>query len=203
MTASTLILWRHGRTPYNRAGRLQGQLDIDLDAVGRAQAAAAATWLAKREPAAIVASDLRRAQDTAGALAELTGLAVPVDAELREQDYGRGEGLTRDQIRDRWPDELAAWDSGDADVAAFGGESRAAAGRRVAQALRRHVESTDGTLVVTGHGASLRCAVADLLGDVADWYRLGGFDNAHWATLELRRRGWALRDYNVGAAPLD
>lgn len=201
MTASHIIVWRHGRTRYNQLGLLQGQLNIDLDEVGRTQAVTAAEWLAKREPEAVVASDLRRAVQTAGELARRTGLEITTDPGLREQNFGDWEGLAHDDIARRWPEEQAVWESGDSQAAPPGGESRAQAGLRVAEAIRRHAEAVEGTLVVTGHGASLRCAVAALLGDVDEWYRLGSFGNAHWGTLELRRRGWALREYNVGTEP--
>ena len=70
MTAGRLLLVRHGRTAYNSEARLQGQVDIPLDAVGRWQArTAAARLLTRHEPTAIVVSDLSRAHETASFLA--------------------------------------------------------------------------------------------------------------------------------------
>src|SRR2546426_12681041 len=88
-----LLVVRHGRTGYNATDRIQGQLDTQLDEVGRAQAAAAATRLAAFEPDVIVSSDLSRAADTAAALSAVTGLPVSYDSRLRERGFGQGQGL--------------------------------------------------------------------------------------------------------------
>ncbi|MER7168943.1 histidine phosphatase family protein, partial [Micromonospora sp. NPDC000207] len=59
-----LIVWRHGNTEWNAAGRVQGQTDVPLNDRGRDQARAAAPLLAALRPDAIVSSDLSRAADT-------------------------------------------------------------------------------------------------------------------------------------------
>ncbi len=89
---------RHGQTEYNLRSRMQGQLDTELTELGRAQAVAAAEALAKRQPLLIVSSDLRRAYDTAVALAERTGLPVQVDERLRETHLGDWQGMTHAEI---------------------------------------------------------------------------------------------------------
>jgi len=67
-----VVLWRHGRTEYNAARRLQGQIDIPLDEVGRWQGTtAAAALFARHTPVRIVSSDLVRAFDYSEA--ELVG----------------------------------------------------------------------------------------------------------------------------------
>ena len=65
MTLRRLVLWRHGETDFNAAGRMQGQLDSALTEVGWNQAKFAAPALARFEPDLVIASDLRRATDTA------------------------------------------------------------------------------------------------------------------------------------------
>ena len=104
-----LIIWRHGNTDWNAGDRVQGQSDSPLNARGRDQAAAAAPLLAALRPDAIVSSDLSRAADTAGALAAVTGLPVSFDARLRERHFGIWQGLTLDEIAERYPTEYAAW----------------------------------------------------------------------------------------------
>ena len=105
-----LVLWRHGQTTYNAEHRFQGQRDVPLNALGRAQAQRAAKHLAGLHPAAIWSSDLVRASETADCLADLTGLVVQTDKDLRERHGGAWEGLTIDEIRERYPEDLAAWD---------------------------------------------------------------------------------------------
>ncbi|RYY43820.1 MAG: histidine phosphatase family protein, partial [Actinomycetales bacterium] len=69
-----VVLWRHGRTEWNVAGRVQGQTDTSLDDVGREQARAAAARLASLRPVRILSSDLERARDTAEELSRVTGV---------------------------------------------------------------------------------------------------------------------------------
>ena len=74
MTAGKVLLLRHGQTDWNVALRLQGQSDIDLNEVGREQARSVAAALAALEPAAVAASDLSRARETAELVAGGLGL---------------------------------------------------------------------------------------------------------------------------------
>ena len=109
VTGRRIVLWRHGQTAWNMEGRLQGQTDVPLDEVGREQAQTMARLLAALEPSVIVSSDLSRAMDTARALADLVKLDVVLDEGLRETFVGTWQGLTDAEIRDRFPDEYAAW----------------------------------------------------------------------------------------------
>ena len=194
-----LVLWRHGRTAHNLSGRFQGQLDTPLDELGVRQADEAAQVLARLGPDRIVASDLTRAADTAAALAAVTGLPVEHDPALRETDVGAWQGLTREQIADRWPEDMAAWLRGE-DVVHGGGESRGQAGRRTYEAILRHVAAVgDGVLVVTSHGGALRGAMLHLLGlPIEHWGTFGGLGNARWAELVPRGDRWRLLEYNAG-----
>ena len=83
---------RHGETHWNREGRTQGQLDAQLNELGRAQAARAAQALKGEPIARIVASPLSRALDTARAAAEVLGLDVETDPRLMECHLGDHQG---------------------------------------------------------------------------------------------------------------
>lgn len=107
---TTLYLVRHGQTAWNVEGRYQGQLDPPLNALGREQARRAAAELAPIGFDAIYSSDLARARQTAEALAALTGLPVRLEPRLREIDQGEWQGILIDEIRARWPEELAGWE---------------------------------------------------------------------------------------------
>ncbi|SDQ05283.1 histidine phosphatase family protein [Quadrisphaera sp. DSM 44207] len=203
MSAARVVLWRHGRTASNAAGRFQGQLDVPLDGVGREQARRAAAVLARLEPARLVASDLSRAADTAQALADLVDLPVLTDPDLRELHAGVWQGLLAREIREGWPQMHAAWRGGE-DVAVGGGERRSDVGRRVAAAVRRHAEATadGGTLVLASHGGAVRAGVLELLGlPAGSWPRLGGLANCRWAVLAAREDGWSLTGYDLGPDP--
>src|SRR5699024_12650324 len=92
MTATTVLLWRHGQTDYNSGGRLQGQVDIALNETGQAQAAAAAEVLSRVQPVQIISSDLSRAHDTARTRGELVGVPVRRGQRPRERRVGPGGG---------------------------------------------------------------------------------------------------------------
>ena len=97
-----VLLVRHGRTVLNAENRLRGRLDPELDAVGLAEADALAQELASREPARVVSSPLRRAVQTAEAIARRAGVRVQVDRGLIDRDYGSWAGHTKDELVDRW-----------------------------------------------------------------------------------------------------
>src|SRR5438128_960886 len=94
---TTLLLVRHGETDWNADGRLQGHTDWPLNEYGRTQAKKLAEQLDGDGVAAIYASDLSRARETAEILGGRLGLAVVVDADLREKNWGTWEGLTSDE----------------------------------------------------------------------------------------------------------
>lgn len=211
MTAGTIVLLRHARTAYNAGLRLQGQIDIPLDEVGRWQAEQGANALAAAHKAsAVVASDLGRARDTAAAYARHVGLEVATDAGLRERSFGIWEGLTDAEIAERWPQEHAVWRGG-GEPPVEGVESKAEVAERMEQAVLRHADALGAgeTLVVVSHGSAITQALTRLLGlDPATWRGLHGLHNVHWSHLHASAPGatpaWRLVAHNVGAGyPLD
>jgi probable phosphoglycerate mutase len=218
VTASRVVLWRHGRTAHNRAGVWQGRLDIPLDAEGLVQAEKSAAVLAEHvrdvqaagDPVVLACSDLSRARDTAAALTRLTRLPAVQDARLREVDAGSWQGLTRAQIvaAGMGPD-LDAWQRGE-DIAVGGAEKRSEAGERAAEAVLEYARSLDGgLLVVAAHGGVIRGAVCTMLGlPPGEWDLLGSLGNCRWAVLGRRAAGlgaaadapqlWRLEGWNVG-----
>jgi broad specificity phosphatase PhoE len=198
-----IVVWRHGRTASNFAGRFQGQQDVPLDEVGVGQAAAAARVLAALEPAAIVSSDLCRASATAAALAALTGLEVAEDRGLRETDLGSWSGLTRAEVEERFPGEAEAW--------LRGAVERRGGGENMAEVAARCVAATEAaldklahgaTLVVVTHGGSGRVLIASLVGLPPEhWRALGGLSNCCWSVVTEGRGGWVLQEHNAGSLP--
>jgi probable phosphoglycerate mutase len=209
VTATLILALRHGRTGHNQLGVWQGQLDVELDDVGRAQARRAALALTAQlkgvEPLRVVTSDLSRASQTAAEVGRSLGVAVESDARLREVDAGHWQGLTREEIVARGMGaDFEAWSRGE-DVALGGAERRSDAARRAADAAREHAEAMNGgTLVLVGHGGSLRGAALVMVGlPPFRWDLLGGLRNCHWYELHAGRDGWRLLTYNVGATDAD
>ncbi|ACZ31267.1 Phosphoglycerate mutase [Xylanimonas cellulosilytica DSM 15894] len=208
MAAGTVVLLRHGRTEWNRAERLQGQTDVDLDDVGRWQAHEAARALVRAHRAAcVVSSDLGRAADTAQAYADLLGVGVVTDPRLRERSFGDWEGLTGAQIAQGWPEGHAAWRRGDDEHGLPpGGETRQQVAERMRVAIEDHAATLDRdqTLVVVSHGAAITLAVTAMLGQDPGWRGVVGLTNAHWSQLTRAHGGsqppWRVVAHNVGAA---
>lgn len=191
-----LVLWRHGRTPWNAQHRFQGNADVPLDDVGREQARDAARYLAAMDPAAIFSSDLARAMQTGAPLAELTGLTVQPEKDLRERGGGAWEGLTNTEIRERYPDAYAIWSPP-------GGEPIMGVADRVCAALSRIADGlADGSLaVIVSHGAAINLGMSRLLGLPEEARLLGPLDNCSWSVLGRRSDRWRLLEHNVGQLP--
>lgn len=102
-----LLLARHGQSEWNAVGRWQGQEDPPLSALGRAQAHGAAQLAGAFD--AVFASDLERALHTATIISTGIGIGpVMVDPRLKERNAGGYQGLTRDEIEEQFPGNLAA-----------------------------------------------------------------------------------------------
>jgi probable phosphoglycerate mutase len=115
---------RHGESCYNAEGRLQGQSQTPLSALGRRQAEVIAATLGAQPIEALYSSPLARAYQTAEPLARALGVAVTTDARLKEIDVGIFQDLLHSEIADRYPLETAAWRASDPDYRIPRGESR-------------------------------------------------------------------------------
>ncbi|HYD80666.1 MAG TPA: histidine phosphatase family protein [Paucimonas sp.] len=134
-----ILLIRHGETAWNAEKRLQGHLDIPLNAEGERQAAALGAALANEALDAVFSSDLRRALQTAEAVAAPRGMQVIVDQGLRERCFGAFEGLLYSEIQDRYPDAHAAWKARER-------HARYPAGVHVAETLDEFFARTTGAV---------------------------------------------------------
>jgi glucosyl-3-phosphoglycerate phosphatase len=195
VTPRRVLLWRHGRTRWNVEHRFQGQADPPLDDVGRQQAVASARPLAEYSPSAIVSSDLCRAVQTARPLAELLGLPVMLDRRLRERSLGTWEGLTRDEVVRRHPEQYANWLAG-REAHQRGSETRAELGERTLAAL---AGAEGDTVVLVTHSATAMALIGRLLGlPVTGWRAVGPLGNGRWSELTSDEHGWRLRAHNLG-----
>ncbi len=168
-----------------------------------AQARRSARLLASLKPDAIVASDLRRASATAAELAALTGLTVSHDAALRETYAGEWQGLTHDEILEKYGEQYSAWKRGEP-VRRGGGELETEVADRAAPVVLEHADRLPrpGTLVVVSHGGTIRTTIGRLLGlNSYDWEGLGGLSNCCWSVLGEGARGWRLLEHNAGTLP--
>ena len=199
-----LVLWRHGRTEWNAAGRFQGQLDPPLDASGHREAAASAARLLagglRPDDVVVVASDLDRTVQTATALTDLLGVPLRLDARLREHGMGCWEGLTRDEVAERYPEQYADWTAG-RPVVGRGGEEPAAVGERALAALVDLPQAS--VAVVVTHGGTAGRLLERLLRLGPEHRRaLGPLDNCAWSELGEQGGRWRLLRHNVSDFPV-
>ena len=161
MAPTTVLLVRHGETDWNRARRIQGHSDPELNAHGREQARALADRLAGTRIDAIYASDLRRARETAEIIAARLELPVVVDAYLRELDFGSWEGYTVEELREREPDGITRW-LATGEAAWHGGETHGDLLRRVRAGVARLADMhAGGQILLVAHGGPVRALLME------------------------------------------
>jgi broad specificity phosphatase PhoE len=159
-----LFIVRHGETPWNAQERLQGHADIDLSENGRQQALAVGKRLADVPFDIAYASDLARAWHTAEIMLDQRDVPLISNEGLRERFYGVFEGLTLEERQAQFPNEFNASLIKDLDFAAPGGESARGTLKRMTKVIgeikERHL---DETVLIVGHGGSLRSAIVALM----------------------------------------
>ncbi len=191
---------RHGETAWNAVTRLQGQLDIDLNDLGRWQAERAGAALADSALQVIYSSDLCRAHHTAQAIARQCGIPLPdirIHPGLRERCFGRFEGLTYAQVDDLHPEEALRWKQREPAWAPPGGESQTQVFERVHAALSAIAAAHPGEhiAIVTHFGVLdvfYRLATGQGISAARNW-DLGNcaINRLLWTPQALTLVGWA------------
>lgn len=199
MGADSILLWRHGLTDFNAQGRIQGSSDIPLNEVGHGQARLVAPHIAAIKPGRIICSPLIRARQTAAEVTRLVGVDAHVDPRLTERNFGEWEGLTREEIAARDPEQSAVWRAG-GQPEGVGVETKQSVGARVVAAIEEASgQMNGGRLLVVAHGAAIACGLAVLMETDAEWNGLGGLENCHWVYVsrqDNRTPRWRLEGYN-------
>lgn len=158
MEATRILAIRHGETAWNVDTRIQGQLDIPLNAKGQWQARRLAQSLVGSDHIhAIYSSDLLRAFETASAIADATGAPLQKHAGLRERGFGLFEGKTFVEIENEWPEESRRWRQRDPQWAPpQGGESLLQLHERINHTLQELASRHAGEqIVLVAHGGVL------------------------------------------------
>lgn len=158
-----ILLIRHGETAWNAIKRLQGHLDVPLNAEGERQAAALGRALRGEELDAIISSDLQRARQTAEAIAAPRGMTVRTDPGLRERCYGAFEGMLYADISHHFPEAYAEWQSRHIDARFPRGVHdaetlREFSNRAVSTIVRIVSENNYRRVALVTHGGVLECA---------------------------------------------
>lgn len=197
MQATRIIAIRHGETAWNVDARIQGHLDIGLNDKGRWQASRVAQALMDEPLAAIYASDLLRAWDTANAIAHACGLKPQPHTGLRERSFGVLQGQTFAQIEANLPEQARLWRLREPSWTPEGGESLNTVYARITQTVfelaARHVGQQ---IVLVAHGGIMdllyRAATGQDLQTPRNW-NLGNatINRLLWTPNGLTLVGWA------------
>lgn len=185
-----LILLRHGQTHHNATRRMQGHLDTKLADAGWEGARKAAALLTNAGITRIVTSDLSRAADTAGVVAEKIGVDLSIDPRLRETDLGDWQDLRHDEVDEKFPGARARWRH-DATWAPPGGESRMDVAHRarpvIDELMIEHDEWEDSAVLIVAHGGTISALTGSLLGFTPEMFPLlSSLSNTHFAMLTAR-----------------
>lgn len=169
------ILIRHCETASNRDGRTQGLSDGELDTTGLKQAISLAASLQQEPIAAVYSSPLRRAVDTAKAIAELHNLPVQIENDLRELNQGDLDGMTFEKLRVEYPDFLRAWAKDPGPLRMPNGESLRELQTRAYACLERLAnQHQSDTVAVVSHNFTILTILCAVLGlDLSKFRRLG------------------------------
>jgi broad specificity phosphatase PhoE len=168
-----IVLLRHGATDWNLQGRCQGSSDRRLNEVGVRQAEQIATQLSNETIHAIYSSSLERARQTAQLVSRPHHLPVIIEEDVRELDHGELEGLTFNEIKEKFSEFLVGWRTEPAELQVPGGERLADVAQRAWHALTRIAQRHrfNDTVVVVSHNFPILGIVCRLTGTDLNNYR--------------------------------
>jgi broad specificity phosphatase PhoE len=194
---TTLLLVRHGRSSWNSAGRVQGQIDIPLDEVGLEQAEYVAERLSATPIQAIFSSPLERARVTAEAIGSRLNLPVTCDDRLMEYQFGVVSGLTWTEVVEQQPELARRWADDAWAVPIEGSEGRQNFAVRVTAVMddiiARH---PDQQVAVVAHGGTFSVYLAKLLGLDLRRRHPFHFGNASLSSIEVRPNAFSIHFLN-------
>lgn len=158
-----IYLIRHGQTDWNLAGKIQGSTDIPLNDTGKAQAEALAKGMEDRPVTQIFSSTLQRAVTTAAAIGQSQKVDVDIISGLEEVGFGHWEGMTWQEIQEKYPEEYQKWCMNPVDVSPPGGEKQRDIYLRCAQVVEGIVAQAQGDVAVVSHGATMAYLIAYMM----------------------------------------
>ena len=189
-----LYLIRHGETDHNSRGRMQGWLDVPLNANGLRQANLLAQRFRGRAIEAIYTSPLMRASVTAQAIADVLGLPLTLDERLREYHMGDWTGHTLEEVQQMTPGYVP---HGANETPVPNGESAHDMHARLAPFLHEVVEQhPSGRVIAVSHGGTLAMAVASMLNMPIIRRQPFSFGNTAIAKTKYEHSRWRLHSLN-------
>jgi broad specificity phosphatase PhoE len=188
-----VLLLRHGETALNVSGALRGLVDVPLSAQGRIEAQRLAERIAAEYSlSAVYSSPLRRARETAEAVAAPAGLTVEIDDRFRDVDYGAWAGKPAASMSAAEQAELSRWQR-NPEIPLPGAEDPAEARRRALAGLAARTETASGCIAIVTHDVILQLMLCSILGLGLRTYRGIAQHTATLNELERTADGWRVR----------
>ncbi|MGI6151844.1 MAG: histidine phosphatase family protein [Christensenellales bacterium] len=193
-----LIIVRHGETDWNRLRKTQGMTDIGLTQRGLKQARRMGARVRNMQIRCVFSSPLSRAVSTANAIASIVRAPVATDHDLREIAFGEWEGLTFDEIGERYPEELKVWNT-DPHLCAPPGkaETLMQVAERCTHFLSRIRKDYEGqTVAAVSHSVPCKAMVALSIGLPLSRIHSLRMDNASMSIIDFYQDRAVLRLFN-------
>jgi probable phosphoglycerate mutase len=179
-----LYLVRHGETEWNAKNKIQGNMDIELNDKGLKQAEYVADRLSNENIDIIYSSRLKRAKTTAQIIADSMQLSVNELDEFREICLGPWEGLTMNEINEKYAEHYKFYREKPSNFNMPGAETFLQVTERFCSAINTIIsQNKDKKIVVVSHGAAIKAAIISILGMDIDYYNKFRVDNASISTL--------------------
>lgn len=182
-----VYLVRHAEAEGNISRRFHGQFDSNLTENGLRQALLLAKRFENEKVDIIYSSDLKRAYDTAKAVAEVKGLPVITDKKLREFSGGLWEDVEWDELPKRFPESFTAWEKEPHTAQIPGGESMIELQDRIKAAFYDIVSKNEGkNIAIFTHGTAIKVLFCHFHGiPIKNWDKLPWQDNTAVSLVEV------------------
>jgi len=182
------ILVRHGETAWNVAEVFRGRTDIELSDTGIRQAELLAEYLSSIKIDAIYSSPMKRALQTAEAIAGYSKCRVNITPGLIDFNFGKWQGLSKQQVEDKYKELYAEWVSRPERVKMPDGESLDDVGERAMTVVDEVAGKYKGTVILVSHRVVNKVIICALL----------GLDNSHFWNIKLDTCGITIFTYEKG-----
>ena len=183
-----IVLVRHGETKWNVEEVFRGRIDIELSKTGIRQAELLAEHLSHSKIDAIYSSPLKRALRTAEMIATYHRLDVEIDSGLIDFNFGEWQGLTINEVKDKYKSLYAEWVENPHRVKIPGGESLNDVRSRASGLVGNIIAKYEGTVVLVAHRVVNKVLILGLL----------GLDNSHFWNIKQDTCGITTFTYENG-----
>ena len=165
-----IVLARHGETEWNVGEIFRGRIDVELNETGKKQAQLLAEYLRNKKIEAVYSSPLKRALGTAETIADRHQLKVEITPGLIDLDFGEWQGLSHQEVKDKYKEIYAEWGNSPHLVTMPGGESLNDVRKRGIAVVNEVTAKYEGTVILVSHRVVNKVLICALL----------GLDNSHF-----------------------